>query len=1277
MRQRVPLIVLVCATLLSSHPALAQFSQQGPKLVGTGAVEGAYGSYQGTSVSLSADGNTAIVGGPSDNNLAGAAWVWTRTGGGWVQQGTKLTRSGGSTQGDSVSLSADGNTAIVGQGGVNNTGGVWVWTRSGGVWAQQGTKLIGSGGSVNAEQGTSVSLSADGNTAIAGGRLDNSYAGAAWVWTRSGGVWTQQGTKLVGSGAVGTNVYQGISVSLSADGNTAIVGGYGDNSYAGAAWVWTRSGGVWTQQGSKLVGSGAVGFASQGISVSISADGSTAIVGGYGDNSYAGAAWVWTRSGGVWTQQGTKLVGSGAVGTALQGRSVSLSVDGNTAIVGGYGDNTYAGAAWVWTRSGGVWTQQGTKLVGSGAVGNPYVLQGYSVSLSADGSTAIVGGHGDNSYAGAAWVFAASAAQFNYTNNNGTITITGYTGPGGAVIIPSTINGLPVTSIGDWAFYNKSSLTSVTIPNSVTSIGSYVFYLCTSLTSVSIPSSVTVIGLRAFQECSSLTSVTIGNGVDSIGPLVFFGCTSLTSVTIPNTVTSIGSAAFQDCSSLTRVTIPNSVTDIGYTAFASCTSLTGIYFQGNAPSLGSFVFDSDYNATVYYLPDATGWGPTFGGRPTMLWNPQVIPAITAQPQGQTAQAGNNVTFAVTASGTSPLNYQWRFNGQNLTGQTALSLSRTNVQFAAAGGYSVVVTNSFGSATSSAAQLTVYTNLVLTQTNRAPTTNEVGRPTIPTDPTHFRVFTNGTFQSGVALDPNKMTVVITHGWNGSSADWVTVTAQNIAQRIGASTVNIVAWDWTAEATSSIPDLGIIAAKTPGQGTALGTNLVAALGANYSKRIHFIGHSLGTLVNGHAANYVHAHGFSWTNTQMTLCDEAEAAWEFTSTGWQLATTLPKIIISGNFSTPQRYWDHPLPTQFAWADNYISAVGLLHPDAANAILTWDYPTHGSDDFGSWASDWVIFHAFSHNFYEDTIEPGWYQTGGRTNATYMGFICSFEGGGIASRPATNTVFYQNPVGSGYELDLVPTTLSFATNFLNDRLWSVLETATETRDNIGWNFFGDAVGLVFGQINSVGNNVGNMFVNLSTTGGSGSQIQNLKPQPLDGPAPNGGPSPINTPAYAWIPITVPSNAVSMSFDFMLQGNGNQDSFQVALHGTNILSLETSLIQTNVTLNSGLIDISQYARQQVELFLGIVGGTSTNAALTVSNFQFYVRLPPTLEIQLSGTNVVLTWPLSGADYVLQSANQLTPPISWTTVTNVPVIVNFQYTVTNEISGAARLYRLRK
>jgi hypothetical protein len=143
-----------------------------------------------------------------------------------------------------------------------------------------------------------------------------------------------------------------------------MVGGAGDNGGVGAAWLYTRSGGAWTQQGSKLVGTGAVGNSGQGNSVSLSADGNTAVVGGVGDNSNSGAAWVHTRGSGVWTQQGSKLVGTGAVGHAKQGSSVSLSADGNTAIVGGLADNGVTGAAWVHTRRGNDWSQTPAQYLG-------------------------------------------------------------------------------------------------------------------------------------------------------------------------------------------------------------------------------------------------------------------------------------------------------------------------------------------------------------------------------------------------------------------------------------------------------------------------------------------------------------------------------------------------------------------------------------------------------------------------------------------------------------------------------------------------------------------------------------------------------------------------------------------------------------------------------------------------------------------------------------------------------------------------------------------------
>jgi len=408
----------------------ARSFEQRPKLVGTGAVGS---TSQGMSVALSADGNTAIVGGPGPNNAdrdrspvvgpVGAAWVFTRSGGTWTQEGGKLVGTtseyGGGlwSQGASVALSSDGNTAIIGGPSDNRTtGAAWVFTRSGSIWTQQGNKLVGSGASeppLPPGQGISVALSADGNTAIVGGW----GAEGAWVFTRSGATWTQQGKKLVGSGAVG-KARQGMSVALSADGNTAIVGGWSDNGKTGAAWVFTRTRGVWTQQGKKLVSIDAVGSARQGMSVALSADGNTAIVGGPGDNPWgrsvpfglgaAGAAWVFTRSDGVWTQQGNKLVSTGAVGR--QGTSVALSADGNIAILGGFADD--GGVALVFTRNGGRWTQD-KKLVGAGAVGKSTP----SVALSADGSIVMVGGSNDNGGVGAAWMFTRSGGYWTQGKN--------------------------------------------------------------------------------------------------------------------------------------------------------------------------------------------------------------------------------------------------------------------------------------------------------------------------------------------------------------------------------------------------------------------------------------------------------------------------------------------------------------------------------------------------------------------------------------------------------------------------------------------------------------------------------------------------------------------------------------------------------------------------------------------------------------------------------------------------------------------------------------------
>ena len=205
-----------------------------------------------------------------------------------------------------------------------------------------------------------------------------------------------------------------------------------------------------------------------------------------------------------------------------------------------------------------------------------------------------------------------------------------------SVTIPNS-----VTTIGNYAFYNCSGLTSVTIGNSVTSIGNYAFYNCSGLTSVTIGNSVASIGGSAFGFCSSLTSITVDtmnthydsrnscnaiietasntliagsqntvipNSVASIGGSAFSGCSGLTSVTIPNSVTTIGNYAFKGCSGLTSVTIPNSVTTIGNYAFEGCSGLTSVTIPNSVTSIGSSAFSNVRH--IEYHGNATGapWG---------------------------------------------------------------------------------------------------------------------------------------------------------------------------------------------------------------------------------------------------------------------------------------------------------------------------------------------------------------------------------------------------------------------------------------------------------------------------------------------------------------------------------------------------------------------------------------------------------------------------------------------------------------------------------------------
>ena len=191
-------------------------------------------------------------------------------------------------------------------------------------------------------------------------------------------------------------------------------------------------------------------------------------------------------------------------------------------------------------------------------------------------------------------VKAAPVNLMKYRIASDTVTITGYDRKAsGALIIPTDIEGKPVTSIGEAAFLG-TFLTSITIPDSVTSIGE-----------------------SAFQYCASLKAITIPEGVTSIGDGAFYQCTGLTNITIPDSITSIGNWAFRNCSRLKSITISEGVTNIGTLAFYGCKRLAAVTFLGDAPSGRPYVRRKAI-PTIYRKPEAKGWGETWGDMPVKL-----------------------------------------------------------------------------------------------------------------------------------------------------------------------------------------------------------------------------------------------------------------------------------------------------------------------------------------------------------------------------------------------------------------------------------------------------------------------------------------------------------------------------------------------------------------------------------------------------------------------------------------------------------------------------------
>jgi hypothetical protein len=362
----------------------------------TGASNAVFGN------SLATDGSTVVVGAYNDNATKGAAYVYLLTGSTWALQQVLTAPDGAANDQFGYAVAISGNTATIGAGNkANGQGYVYVFTRTGITWSLE-AEFTSSDGQPGDCFGCAIALR--GGTALIGANYRLGGTGGAYIFTGSGSTW-QQGQEFVG--ASGSTEQFGYSVALSTSGTTAVVGAFEFSNATGHAYVFTSNGSTWSQQALLAASGGGTSGANFGYSVAV--DGNTAIVGAYGQ----GAAYVFTSSAGVWSQQAVLT----ASGSAYFGYSVALS--GATALVGAFettGTTTVPpttvlptiGAAYVFTNTSGTWSQQQELPAQLPPQSGQSQSFGWSVALSP--SAAVVGALSVSNFSGAAYVFAQTVA---------------------------------------------------------------------------------------------------------------------------------------------------------------------------------------------------------------------------------------------------------------------------------------------------------------------------------------------------------------------------------------------------------------------------------------------------------------------------------------------------------------------------------------------------------------------------------------------------------------------------------------------------------------------------------------------------------------------------------------------------------------------------------------------------------------------------------------------------------------------------------------------------
>ena len=582
-----------------------------------------------------------------------------------------------------------------------------------------------------------------------------------------------------------------------------------------------------------------------------------------------------------------------------------------------------------------------------------------------------------------------------------------------------------------------------------------------------------------------------------------------------------------------------------------------------------------------------------------------------------------------------------------------------------------------------------------QTSREPPTAFTQPPVGPLGSTLLVFDVDGSAFVPITADnapqPDRMTIVMTHGWNSNPGKWAAgMAAQMHAQGVTPAIANIVAWDWRYDAAGPYPPEG----RTLDEGKALGTALQAeaVLGPGYAQPIHFIGHSLGTLVNAAAANYLHgdrtAHEdvspTQWRNLpmHMTLLDEAEAAFVFSGVEWffdslTLALVDAGVPLARPPSSTSRGYKSPIPIHASWIDNYVSLYGYWHSEAVNAVL--NNARLYTANLHSYPMQW---YGMSITNPSDANNP-------------FGFQKSFEYakliGAPASFPPSATGF---PLGVNYGQVSLSDQLALEQTFSLAQSFGIAASAVVQGSASAVQVVGNVVVGIEQSAQRAGAMIGQGFDYVGNVAAQGGQaLLNLFDSAVmrltltTGPAsssPEFGPlakslqdigGVTNTRAMAWLPIQFPANANAMAFDFTVAGDPVDDVLVCGIGTNNLFSLEAKYVPTNTISASRLIDVSAWAGTTNELFFGFMGGTSTNATLQIENIRFYSVATPRLEIARNGSATLLSWPSTAGGYFVETTPTLTSP-TWEAMTNPPAISADRYVLTNSWSEPSRFLRLR-